>query len=251
MVAFARATLFSLCVFQSLAGSAPVANVRLSPPSTLPGIGEELRSLEGARQLSEGAGFQKLDAAFREAIRNAESRIGNAVAKFIPASTGAAHSSSFVAVSAGDGASSQHFRLKVSPMPTPSRAVKQRVKLIEGVRAAQEDGLIAQGAHELQLLVDVVVGELSLELAALKGRQLASSGVGFLQSRRAGGALDVRFLPPAVPFPAIANLVRAMEDRRAESERTVRERIAEVQLKLLHTLNSMVESALRQRLASS
>ena len=251
MVAFARASLFSLCVVHSLAGSTPVANVRLSPPASLPGIGEELRSLEDARQLSEIAGFEKLDVAFREAIRNAESRIGNVVANFIPGSTGAAHSASFVAVSAGDGARASHFRLKVAPVPAPSRVVKQRVKLIERVRAAQEDALISQGARELQLLVDVVIGELSLELAALKGPQGASSGVGFLQSRGADGVLDVRFLSPDVPFPTIATLVQATEDRRAESERTVRERIAEVQLKLLHSLNSMVENSLRQRLASS
>ena len=244
-------TLFSLCVGQLSAGSAPVANVRLSPPASLPGIDAELRSLEEARQSSESAGFQKLDAAFGEAIRNAEARIGKTVAEYIPGATGAARASSFVAEAAADSASSAHFRFKVSPMRAPSRAVTQKVKLVEGVRAAQEDALISQGVRELQLLVDVVVGELSLELAALKGPRPASSGVGFLQSSKAADVLDVRFLPPGTPFPTIATLVQAMEDRRAESESAVRQRIAEVQLKLLQSLNSMVQNALRQRLARS
>ena len=136
-------------------------------------------------------------------------------------------------------------------MSPPSRAVKQRFRLVEAVRGAQEKALIAQGVKELPLLVDVVVGELSSELSALKQLQPTSSGVGFLEARGGAAVLDVRFLPSEVPFPTIADLVRAMEARRAESESTVRQRITEIQLKLLHALNSMVESALRQRFSIS
>ena len=248
MVALGAVTLFALCFVQPIAGSGPVANVRLLPPPTVPGIDEELHSLDAARASSEGAGFEKLDVAYGEALRNGEARIGKVVAELVPGPAGAGKSSGFMAVSSGDGAGS-HFRLKVSPMRAPSRAVKQRVKLIEGVRAAQEDALISQGVRELQLLVDIVVGELSSALAAVKLPQPVSSALGFLQSSKAADILDVRFLPPDEPFPTVAGLVRAMESRRAESEQTVRQHIAEIELKLLHALNSMVESALRQRLA--
>merc|ERR1739845_31060 len=152
---------------------------------------------------------------------------------------------------AGGAAVSSHFRLKVSPVRAPSRAIKQKVKLVEGVRAAQEDALISQGVREMQLLVDIVVGELSSELSALTKSKSASSGLGFLATRGVVGGLDVRFLPPQRPFPTIADLVRAMEGRRAESENTVRRRIAELQLKLLQVLNSIVESTLRQHLSRS
>lgn len=250
MAVLASATLFLLSAVQPLAGSAPVANVRLSPPSTLPGIDVELRSLEEARASSESVGFGRLDAAFSEAIRNAEARIGKTVAELIPSASGVSHASSFLGESANEAAKATKFRLKVSPMPAPSRAVKQRVKLVEGVRAAQEDALITQGVNELHMLVDIVLGELSSEIAALKAPTVASSGVGFLELGTLGGSLDVRFLPPEVPFPTVAALVQELEDRRAESESTVRQRIAEVQLKLLQSLNSMVKSALQQRLAS-
>ena len=251
MPAFARLSLFLLYAEQSLAGNAPIVNVRLSPPASVPGIDEEVRNLDGARRSLESAGFEKLDASFRDAIRDAESRIGKAVAEFAPATSGAASPSSFVGVSASDAARSARFRLKVSPVKAPSRAIKQKVKLVEGVRAAQEDGLISQGVREMQLLVDIVVGELSSELSAFTRSRAASSGLGFLESRGAAGDLDVRFLSPETPFPRIADLVRAMEGRRAESENTVRQRIAELQLKLLQALNSMVGSALRSHLARS
>ena len=251
MLGFARVALLSLCAGQLVAGSAPIVNVRLSPPSILPGLDEEVRSLEAARQSAESAGFQKLEASFHEALRNAELRIGKVVAEFVPGPSGAAKPSGFVSVSGNAAADSAHFRLKVSPVLAPSRAVKQRVKLVEGVRAAQENALISQGAKELQLLVDIVVGEVSSELSNMNGHLPASAGAGFLESRGATGALDVRFLPPTVPFPTIAGLVQAMESRRADSESTVRQRIAELQLKLLQALNSMVESTLRQRIARS
>ena len=110
---------------------------------------------------------------------------------------------------------------------------------------------MSQGAKDMQLLIDIVVGELSLELSAFTKAKSASSGSGFLESRRVVSDLDVRFLPPERPFPTIADLVRAMEDHRAESENMVRQRIAELQLKLLQSLNSIVERTLRTRFAKS
>ena len=75
--------------------------------------------------------------------------------------------------------------------------------------------------------------------------------MGFLTSSKAAGVLDVRFLLPETPFPTIAGLVQAMESRRAESEGAVRQRIAELELKLLQAMNAMVAKTLRQHMASS
>ena len=251
MVVFASSSFLLLCTCRYFAGAAPVVNVRLSPPASIPGMGEEVGKLEDARRSMESAALQQLDVAFRDAIRSAESRIGGAVAEFAPEVLRAASPLSFVDASAGSMADASHFRLKVSPVSAPSRAILQKVKLVEGVRAAQEDAMIGQGVKELQLLVDIVVGELSSELSALKHRGSAASGTGFLASSKAADVLDVRFLPPEAPFPTIAGLVQAMESRRTESEGAVRKRIAELELKLLQALNAMVAKTLRQHLASS
>ena len=250
MVALARGLFLLLCACRSLAGAAPVVNVRLMPPASMPGMGEEVGNLEDARRSMESAGLHQLDIAFRDAIRNAESRVGGVVAKFAPELSHVAPPLSFVDASAGVTTDSSHFRLEVSPLRAPSRAAVQKVKLVESVRAAQEDALISQGVKELQLLVDIVVGELSSELSALKHRRSTASGLGFLGSRKAAGVLDVRFLPPESPFPTIAGLVQAMENRRTASEDAIRQRIAELELKLLQALNAMVAKALRHHLAS-
>ena len=251
MLGVARVSAICLCTGQAVAGSSPIVNVRLSPPASMPGIDEQVHDLESARSSLESAGLERLDASFRDAIRNAEARIEHAAADFFPTASGVVSPSGFVSLSGNDTLDSAHFRLLVSPIQAPSRAIKQKVKLLDGVRAAQESALISQGAKEMQLLVDIVVGELSSELSALTKAKSASSGSGFLESRSVVGDLDVRFLPPERPFPTIAGLVRAMDDHRAESENNVRQRIAELQLKLLQSLNSIVESTLRQHLAKS
>ena len=157
-------------------------NVRLSPPASIPGMGEEVEKLEDARRSTESAALEQLEVAFRDAIRNAEPRIGGAVAQFAPEVLRAEPPLGFLDVSAGGRAHASHFRLKVSPVRAPSKAIMQKVKLVEGVRAAQEDALISQGVNELQLLVDIVVGELSSELSALSNRGSASSWSGSGQS---------------------------------------------------------------------
>ena len=250
MVAFVRGLCILLCACRSLAGAAPIVNVRLTPPASIPGMGEAVGKFEDARRTMESAGLLQLDVAFRDAIRNAESRIGGALAKFAPEVLRVVRPLGFVDVSAGGSKDSSHFRLAVSPMRAPSRAIVQKMKLVERVRAAQEDALISQGVNEMQLLVDIVVGELSSELSALTNRGSATSGSGFLGSRKAADVLDVRFLPPDAPFPTIAGLVQAMENRRTTSEGAIRQRIAELELKLLQALNSMVAKMLRQHLGS-
>ena len=251
MLGLACISALFLCPGPAVAGSSPIVNVRLSPPASMPGIDEQVRELESAKTSLESAGLERLDASFRDAIRNADARIEKAVAFFFPIASGVVSPSGFASISANEIKDSAHFRLLVSPIQAPSRAITQNVKLLEGVRANQESALISQGAKEMQLLVDIVVGELSSELSAFTKAKSASSGSGFLESRKVVGDLDVRFLPPEKPFPTIADLVRAMEDHRAESENMVRQRIAELQLKLLQSLNSIVESTLRTRFAKS
>ena len=75
MVVFARCSFILLCACCSFAGAAPIVNVRLSPPASIPGMGDEVDKLEGARRSMESAALQKLDVAFRDAVRDAEARI--------------------------------------------------------------------------------------------------------------------------------------------------------------------------------
>ena len=110
--------------------------------------------------------------------------------------------------------------------------------------------MLSQAVREMGLLVDVVVRELRAQLSVLQAGSRAQRGTAFLQSG-AGRGIDVRFLPPAAPFPTVAGLVEAMEGRRAQSEDVLRQRVAELQLKLLQALNDKVAEALRHGLGRS
>ena len=88
MLGFSSISLISVCILQAVAGSSPIVNVRLSPPASMPGIDEQVHDLESARSSLESAGLERLDASFRDAIRNAEARIEHAAVDFFSYSFG-------------------------------------------------------------------------------------------------------------------------------------------------------------------
>ena len=87
--------------------------------------------------------------------------------------------------------------------------------------------------------MDIVVGMLKSELSAEASNGSRGRVASFLAS---GGDLNVR-LSASDAYPTVGELVAEMEDRRAEGEAGLRQRIAEMQLKLLQQLNGFVSQA--------
>ena len=252
MAACVRAWLVVAFVGGSLAQGPVVMNVRLSPAAApLPDLAEEVAGLDAARRSLEAAGLKALDEAFAQALGSAGPRIEEVVSRS-SALAGAAGvtPSAFLSDELLEGQVDAPVRLHVEAMAPTSRVVKEQVAAMERVRASQESGLLSQAVREMGLLVDVVVRELRAQLSVLQAGSRAQRGTAFLQSG-AGRGIYVRFLPPAAPFPTVAGLVEAMEGRRAQSEDVLRQRVAELQLKLLQALNEKVAEALRHGLGRS
>ena len=252
MVACVRACFVVACIGGSLAQGPAVMNVRLSPAAnSLPDLAEEIAGLDAARRSLEEAGLKALDEAFAQALGSAGPRIEEVVSQSSAlAGVGGVSPSTFLSDGLLEGHADAPVRLRVEAVPPMSRVVKEQVAAMERVRASQEGGLLSQAVREMGLLVDVVLGELRAQLSVLQPRSRPQRGAAFLQSG-AGGSIDVRFLPPAAPFPTVAGLVQAMEGRRAQSEDVLRKRVAELQLKLLQSLNEKVKAALRRGLGRS
>ena len=90
------------------------------------------------------------------------------------------------------------------------------------------------------MLVGMAVRELNRSLS-----RASSRGVSFLKERAADAplAVDVRLLPPAGPFPTVAGLVADMEDRRDVAEDRLRQRILELELRLVKRMGAVVAAA--------
>ena len=127
----------------------------------------------------------------------------------------------------------------MSPPHAPSGAVRSGVVKLDRVLASEEAALTQQACREMGLLVDIVVGMLKSELVAVASSGPRGRGASFLAS---GGDLNVR-LSASDAYPTVAELVAEMEDRRAEGEAGLRQKIAEMQLKLLQELNGIVSEA--------
>jgi len=233
-----RVCLFAFGFAAHHVGAAPVVNLRLSPPQAqLPEVSAEIDGLDASREAAEAAGLRRLDAAFEEAVRDAEVRIKGVVANAVPVSApGVRTPVALLGASRKRVGSQGGFLLHVLPASPVSNAVLKKVAVVERVRNAEEQMLIDQGVHELGLLVDVVVARLQ---AALRAR-----GAAFLGSGVAGEpAIDVRLLPPAEPFATVAGLVSEMEGRRDAAEDQLRKHIVELELKLLQRMSGMVAAA--------
>ena len=252
MATCVRACFVVACIGGSFAQGPAVMNVRLSPAARpLPDLAEEVAGLDAARRSLEEAGLKALDEAFAQALGSAGPRIEEVVSQSSAlAGVGGVSPSTFLSDGLLEGHADAPVRLRVEAVPPMSRVVKEQVAAMERVRASQEGGLLSQAVREMGLLVDVVLGELRAQLSVLQLRSRPQRGTAFFQSG-AGGSIDVRFLPPAAPFPTVAGLVQAREGRRAQSEDVLRQRVAELQLKLLQALNEKVEEALRRGLGRS
>jgi hypothetical protein len=244
----------ALCVVSFCGGSAsasPIVNVKLSAPrDPYPQVGAAIAGYDGSRGLAESEGMRVLEAAFEDALSEARGRVTDVMGRFVAGGVGSSGGrggggASLVAASAPPVLGHTRFLLRVSPVAPPSKAVVDKIGAIERVRASEEAALFARGAREMHMLVDIVVAELHSALVSASSVGVRAPRAASFSTASAADDLDVRILPPDVPFPTVTGLVGAMEARRSASEGSARQRVAELQLKLLKAINGMVSEAVR------
>lgn len=225
-----------LCGF---AHATPVVDVKLSPAAAaLPDVVAQIASLDAARAVVEEEALGRLDAAYAAAASSAESRIQSLFAKHvIPHSVSAKRVPASLLETRAAGAD---FRVEVLPAPSVSNRIRKRIALVERVRNVEESRLVDQAVGEFQMLVDLAVRELNARLS-----RASSRGASFLNKGPVVEpvAVDVRLLPPDGPFPTVAGLVAEMEERRDVVEGRLRQRVAELQLKLVKHMAAIVAQA--------
>ena len=251
VVQMIRAALCVVCFCARSALASPIVNVKLSVPSDpYPQVGAAIAGFDGARGLAESEGMRALEAAFQDALVEARGRVTDVMGRFVAGGVGSSvgrggSGASLVSAFAQPSVGGTRFLLRVSPVVPPGKAVVDKIGVIERVRASEEAALFARGAREMHMLVDIVMAELH---SALVGASAVSERVPRAASFSTAAAddnLDVRLLPLDAPFPTVAGLVGAMEARRSTSEGSARQRVAELQLKLLKAINGMVSEAVR------
>jgi len=241
-----RSVMFAVAVvpylfLQSFALATPVVDLSLSPAAAaLPDVVAQIAGLDAARADAEEEALGRLDAVYAAAASSAEERIQSLFAK--PASPLDSSASNRRVVGSLLAARSvgTDFRVEVSPAPPVSNRIRKRIALVERIRSFDEQRLVDQAVGEFQMLVDMAVSELKGSLS-----RASSRGVSFLKERAADGplAVDVRLLPPAGPFPTVAGLVADMEDRRDVAEDRLRQRILELELRLVKRMGAVVAAA--------
>lgn len=221
------------CVFVR---GAPVVDLKLSPAAaSLPDIVAQVAGLDAARIDAENVALARLDAAYEAAASDAEAKVAKLFAKGL---VSGARSAKFAAASfLGARAAGPDFRVEVSPAPPTSNRIRKQIASIERIRSIDESRLVDQAVGEFQMLVDIFLGDLAAGLHRSSAR-----GVAFLDAGAAAqpAAVDVRLLPPDEPFPSVAGLVADMEARRDVAEDGLRQRIAELELKLVKHMRSIV-----------
>lgn len=227
-------------VVAALTRGDPIVNVRLSPPADpLPQVSKLIVGLEAERRGAEADSERSLQAAFDHAVADGRARIHEVVANAAVHAHG--ESVAFLAEKTVEGQGK--FLLKVSPPQAPSGAVRSGVVRLDRVLVSEEKALTQQACREMGLLVDVVAGMLKSEMGAARSSVSRGRVASFLAG---SGDLNVR-LSASDAYPTVAELVAEMEDRRAEGEASLRQRIAEMQLKLLQELNGFVSQAFAEQ----
>ena len=259
----------------------PIIEVNLAPPANpLPEVSAEIQVLEKARDALEQEKMAKLEAAYNAALEGAKSKIsvaiGSAMQLFDRPPTLAARSTSFLALrtkrehgraSSGEG---PNVRVKVLSVPPPDASIKSKLDAMEAKRADAEAQMLDQGIQEMGELTNVVVSELKeslqLQMSSLliptRGDvRLVSPAATFLATaeRDVPGMpvpeglpqeLNVRVGSSDVPYPTIAGVAQDMETRRDTAEHLLRQRILELELKLLEAENELVKDALHKAVGS-
>lgn len=238
--------MFAVAAFQylflcSCALATPVVDLKLSPAAAaLPEVVAQIAGLDAARAEAEDEALARMDAVYTAAASSAEARLQSLFAKHAsPRDSSDSGKFSVGSLLAARSAGAD-FRIEVSPAPPVSNRIQKRIALIERARKLDEQRLVDQAVGEFQMLVDLAVSEVKGRLSRASRR-----GASFLKEHAAvePSPVDVRLLPPDSPFPTVAGLVADMEDRRDVAEDRLRQRILELELRLVKHMGAVVAAA--------
>jgi hypothetical protein len=149
----------------------------------------------------------------------------------------------------------------VLSIPPPDASIKSKLDAIEAQRTGIEAQMLDQAVQEMGKLTEVVVGELKTNLQMQMSALELSSLRSFLYTKEReipgvavpeglSSQLNVRVGSSEAAYPTIAGLAQDMETRRDTAEHLERQRILELQLKLLEAENEYIKQALQGAIGS-
>lgn len=251
---------------QELPETQPIIDIRLAPPANpQPEVNAEIQALEKARDSMEQEKAAKLEAAYNAALEGAKVKIGDVVSstmRFMDTPS-TLRPASFLALRSrtGAGKGSSTVRVKVLSIPPPDASIKSKLDAIEAQRTGIEAQMLDQAVQEMGKLTEVVVGELKTNLQMQMSALELSSLRSFLYTKEReipgvavpeglSSQLNVRVGSSEAAYPTIAGLAQDMETRRDTAEHLERQRILELQLKLLEAENEYIKQALQGAIGS-
>jgi len=238
----------------------PNIEVHLAPPvHPLPQVAAEIQVLDKMRERAEEEKMAQLEFAFNAALENAKRQVGEAVGVALRVFDdprvwkNVAKTGSFLRVQQRpNSAEESSVRVKALSAAPPDPAIKMKMDQLEEQRSAAEALMLDVAIAEMGELTKIVVAELEKNLQLQLEPWLVGSGSLLrLRAQQIPGSpeglpkqLNVRVGASDVPYPTIASLVQDMESRRDTAENLVRQRILELELKLLKAENVMIKDAL-------
>lgn len=243
----------------------PNIEVHLAPPvHPLPQVAAEIQVLDKMRERSEEEKMAQLEIAFNAALESAKGQIADAVGQALKVfddpkiwkterKSASTHSGqvSFLQQRL-NSAEEPTVRVKALAAPPPSPTIKSKIDGLEEERAAMETHMLDTAVAEMGELTKIVIAEVEKALQLQLEPWLVSSGsLLHVRAKQIPGypeglpkQLNVRVGASDVPYPTIASLVQGMESRRDTAENLIRQRVLELELKLLKAENAMIKEAL-------
>jgi len=250
-------------VLQETPETLPVIEVRLAPPSNpFPTISATIADLESKREALEKDKMSKLRAGYNRALQSAEAKIGDAVGsmvKFLQENAGSKGppASFLVSRSQAGFVEGPSVKVKLSPVAKPDASITTELEAIEAKRSSEEAEMLDRAAEEMSELTDIVVVELKKSLQQQMGVFFGSVTLSFLEVEEQGvpaslppKQANVRIGTSETPYPTVVGLAHDMEVRRNIAEHLLRQKVLELELKLLEAENDLIKQTLEKALGS-
>lgn len=251
--------------YEATADTLPIVEVHLNPPAhALPQVASKIQGLDVTRARREEDRMSQLQAAYSSALAAARQEISDVVGKALdPMGQKLLKKSLTHTISASfrkgaplsflrQRAAAEEFSVRLKVLAAaPSKAGMETINGFERERNARESAIVDTAINEMSELTKIVVAELSFQLhrqmssrgssgsfLSVEGQQHHSKSEGLPQE------VNVRVGASTVPYPSTASLVKDMESRRDVSENALRQRVLELELRLLKATSDIVKETL-------
>lgn len=229
----------------------PAIHVKLAPPARpYPMVDATIRSLESSRKASEVHLDEELEHSYSTALAGAKVILQDVIDSALNRKAG---SVGFVQTSSAAATKSQDYTVKVNLYSSEQPSLRGLANLRRGERkrAQAERALFQQAVREMSALTQIAARELRVRIVELLGKRQGGA-VAFTstaeKTRQAPQGLPdvakVRIEASGDGWPTVSDLIQQMERRRDAAESVVRDRILEVELRLLKAENEFIEDAL-------